>query len=153
MMEASEKQSATSRKGRITEELQQQARKTESPVVSEFLVAARKGFTQHVIQSLRAEGGSGKAAVIDKVGLYGETPLHQSMYSRPPCSGTAHVCVPNNVHESIPLFHAAREKLLASGLSLWPLRHSSVCPTNKTGRHQLYKQGNSTRVSCDCKIL
>ena len=151
-MEASEKQSATSRKGRITEELQQQARKTESPVVSEFLVAARKGFTQHVIQSLRAEGGSGKAAVIDKVGLYiGRHP--STSLCRPPCSGTAHVCVPNNVHESISLFHAAREKLLASGLSLRPFRHSSVCPTNKTGRHQLYKQGNSTRVSCDCKIL
>ena len=54
------------RKGRIPEELQQQAKKAESPIVSEFLVAARKGFTQHVIQSL-TEGGSAKAAVIDKV--------------------------------------------------------------------------------------
>lgn len=65
-METSERQSAAVRKGHISQELQQQARKVESPVISEFLVAARKGFTQHVIQSL-VEGGSAKAAVIDKV--------------------------------------------------------------------------------------
>ena len=66
-MESSEKQFAT-RKGRISEELQQQAKKAESPVASEFLVAARKGFTQHVLQSL-TEGGSAQAAVTDKVSL------------------------------------------------------------------------------------
>ena len=64
-MEVSEKHSAT-RKGRIPEELQQQAKKAESPVINEFLVAARKGFTQHVVQSL-TEGGSAKAATVDKV--------------------------------------------------------------------------------------
>lgn len=67
LMEASEKQTAA-RKGRISEELQQQAKKAESPVISEFLVAARKGFTQHVLQTL-TEGGSAKAAVVDKVYL------------------------------------------------------------------------------------
>ena len=64
-MESTEKQFAT-RKGLISEELQQQAKKAESPVVSEFLVAARKGFTQHVLQSL-TEGGSAQAATTDKV--------------------------------------------------------------------------------------
>lgn len=65
VMEVSEKPSAT-RKGRIPEELQQQAKKAESPVINEFLVAARKGFTQHVVQLL-TEGGSAKAATVDKV--------------------------------------------------------------------------------------
>lgn len=64
-MEAPEKQTVA-RKGHISEELQQQAKKAVSPVVSEFLVAARKGFTQHVLQTL-TEGGSAKAAVVDKV--------------------------------------------------------------------------------------
>ena len=64
-MEASDKQPVTC-KGHISEELQLQAKKAESPVISEFLVAARKGLTQHVLQSLE-EGGSAKAATIDKV--------------------------------------------------------------------------------------
>lgn len=64
-MEVSEKQTVP-RKGHISEELQQQAKKAVSPVISEFLVAARKGFTQHVLQTL-TEGGSAKAAVVDKV--------------------------------------------------------------------------------------
>ncbi len=66
-MDVSEKQTVA-RKGYISEELQQQAKKAVpvSPVISEFLVAARKGFTQHVLQTL-TEGGSAKAAVVDKV--------------------------------------------------------------------------------------
>lgn len=64
-MEVSEKQTVP-RKGHISEELQQQAKKAVSPVISEFLVAARKGFTQHVLQTL-TEGGSAKAAIVDKV--------------------------------------------------------------------------------------
>ena len=64
-MEAAEKQTVP-RKGHISEELQQQAKKAVSPIISELLVAARKGFTQHVLQSL-TEGGSAKAAAVDKV--------------------------------------------------------------------------------------
>lgn len=53
------------RGGRITKDVQQQARQRESPVVSELLVAARKGFTEQVIQLLRQDPD--KAAVTDKV--------------------------------------------------------------------------------------
>ena len=67
-MESPEKQ-LTTRKGRISEELQQQAKKIESPVANEFLVAARKGFTQHVLQSL-TEGGPAQAATADKVHVH-----------------------------------------------------------------------------------
>ena len=67
-MDASEKQIVI-RKGHISEELHQQAKKAASPVISELLVAARKGFTQHVLQTLTdQEGGSAKAAaIVDKV--------------------------------------------------------------------------------------
>ena len=51
--------------GRISQEVQQQARQRESPVVSELLVAARKGLTERVTQLLREEPGN--ASVTDKV--------------------------------------------------------------------------------------
>ena len=55
------------RKGYIPEELQLQAKKNDrSPVVSEILVSARKGYTAEVTRELR-EGGPKRAAVVDKV--------------------------------------------------------------------------------------
>ena len=43
-----------------------QAKKLSSPVVSDFLIAARRGFTEQVLQALK-EGGSAKASTTDKV--------------------------------------------------------------------------------------
>ena len=54
------------RKGHISEELQLQAKKAESPVVSEILFSARKGYTTEVLRLLQ-EGGPEKASVTDKV--------------------------------------------------------------------------------------
>ena len=55
------------RKGYIPEELQLQAKKSDrSPVVSEILVSARKGYTAEVLRELR-EGGAKRAAAVDKV--------------------------------------------------------------------------------------
>ena len=51
--------------GRIPEEVQQQARQKESPVLSELLVAARKGLTERVVQLLHQDPSN--AAVTDKV--------------------------------------------------------------------------------------
>lgn len=51
--------------GRIPDDVQQQARQKESPVVSELLVAARKGLTERVVQLLQED--SSNAAVTDKV--------------------------------------------------------------------------------------
>jgi len=55
-------------KGHISEELQQQAKQRASPVVSQLLVSARKGFTEDVVRLLQ-EGGTSNAAIVDKVGL------------------------------------------------------------------------------------
>ena len=52
--------------GLISESIQQQAKKLSSPVVSDFLIAARRGFTEQVLQALK-EGGSAKASTADKV--------------------------------------------------------------------------------------
>ena len=51
--------------GRISEEVQQQARQKESPVVSELLVAARRGLTERVVQLMREDPNN--AALTDKV--------------------------------------------------------------------------------------
>ena len=51
--------------GRIPEEVQEQARQKESPVVSELLVAARKGLTERVVQLLLQD--TSNAAITDKV--------------------------------------------------------------------------------------
>lgn len=50
---------------RITQDIQQQARQKESPVISELLVAAKKGHTEQVIRLLQQDPD--KAAVTDKV--------------------------------------------------------------------------------------
>ena len=55
------------KRGSITEEIQKEARKVASPVVSDFLIAARRGFTEQVLLGLK-EGGSAKALSQDKVG-------------------------------------------------------------------------------------
>ncbi len=52
------------RRGHIPDELQRQARKVESPVVSELLVSARKGYTAEVERLLQ---GGGSAGMVDKV--------------------------------------------------------------------------------------
>lgn len=60
--------SKATRKGHISEDLHRQAKKADSPVVNEILIAARKGFTRHVLEVLgRKEGGAGYATVTDKV--------------------------------------------------------------------------------------
>ena len=51
--------------GRIPQDVQQQARQKESPVVSELLVAARKGLTERVVQLLHQNPDG--AAITDKV--------------------------------------------------------------------------------------
>ena len=56
------------RKGHIPDELLQQAKQRASPVVSQLLVSARKGFTEDVIRLLQ-EGGPSNAAIVDKVRL------------------------------------------------------------------------------------
>ena len=65
------------RGGRITREVQQQARQRESPVVSELLVAARKGHTEQVVRLLQQDPD--KAAVTDKV----STPLLLMLHCGP----------------------------------------------------------------------
>ncbi len=50
----------------IAESIQMQAKKLSSPVVSDFLIAARRGFMEQVLQALK-EGGSAKASTTDKV--------------------------------------------------------------------------------------
>ena len=55
-----------SKRGNISEVIQKQAKKISSPVISDFLIAARRGFTGQVLQGLK-EGGSGKASSTDKV--------------------------------------------------------------------------------------
>ena len=52
--------------GAIPENIQLQARKVDSPVVSELLVSARKGYTDVVLRLLQG-GGAQVAAVTDKV--------------------------------------------------------------------------------------
>ena len=52
-------------KGVIPEELQAQAKKAESPVVSELLVAARRGHAEQVVRLLREQPD--KATITDKV--------------------------------------------------------------------------------------
>ena len=54
--------------GQIPEDVQKEAKKHASPVVSSFLTAARRGFTGQVIQALK-EGGSEQAKTVDKVRL------------------------------------------------------------------------------------
>lgn len=54
------------RRGQISEELQLQAKQKVSPVVSQLLVSARKGFTEEVTRLLQ-EGGHSDAAITDKV--------------------------------------------------------------------------------------
>lgn len=51
----------------ISEEIVNQAKKIASPIVSDFLIASRRGFTEQVLQALK-EGGSAKASTTDKVG-------------------------------------------------------------------------------------
>ena len=53
--------------GRIPQEVQQQARQRESPVVSELLTAARKGLTDRVAQLLQQDPAN--AATTDKVNI------------------------------------------------------------------------------------
>ena len=52
--------------GTISDIIQKEAKKISSPVMSDFLIAARRGFTEQVLQGLK-EGGSGKALSTDKV--------------------------------------------------------------------------------------
>lgn len=54
------------KRGNISEVIQKQAKKISSPLVSDFLIAARRGFTGQVLQCLK-EGGSGKSSSTDKV--------------------------------------------------------------------------------------
>ena len=54
------------RRGRISEELQLQAKQKVSPVVNQLLVSARKGFTEEV-KRLLEEGGHSDATLTDKV--------------------------------------------------------------------------------------
>lgn len=71
-MDASSKMlvsSMPSRKGYISEDVHRQAKKIDSPVVNDILVAARKGDTYRVLQALgKREGGAEASAVVDKVG-------------------------------------------------------------------------------------
>ena len=53
------------RAGRIPQDVQQQAREKESPVVSELLLAARRGRSEQVADLLRQSPS--QAAVVDKV--------------------------------------------------------------------------------------
>lgn len=53
--------------GVISDKVHKEANKHASPVVSGFLVAARRGFTTQVVQAIK-EGGSHQANVVDKVG-------------------------------------------------------------------------------------
>ena len=65
---AGEEEGGTGRRargGRIPQEVQEQARQKDSPVVSELLVAARKGRTELVMQLLQQDPD--KADVTDKV--------------------------------------------------------------------------------------
>lgn len=50
---------------RITQDLQQQARQKDSPVISELLLAAKKGHTEQVVEFLQRDPD--KAAITDKV--------------------------------------------------------------------------------------
>lgn len=52
--------------GLIPEDVHKEAKKHESPVVSGFLAAARRGFTSQVVQAIK-EGGSEQANMLDKV--------------------------------------------------------------------------------------
>lgn len=53
-------------RGPITESIQKQAKQMSSPVLNDFLIAARRGFTTQILQALK-EGGAAKAGVADKV--------------------------------------------------------------------------------------
>lgn len=55
------------KRGTISALIQKEAKKISSPVMSDFLIAARRGFTEQVLQALK-EGGSAKACSTDKVG-------------------------------------------------------------------------------------
>lgn len=57
------------KRGAIAETIQRQAQKISSPIMSDFLIAARRGFTDQILQALK-EGGSAKANLSDKVGRY-----------------------------------------------------------------------------------
>lgn len=61
----SEKKRPDARGDRITQDIQQQARQKESPVISELLLAAKKGHTEQVIKLLQQDPD--KAGVTDKV--------------------------------------------------------------------------------------
>lgn len=63
------------RHGYISEELQQAAKKAESPIVSELLVSARKGYTLEVCRLLQEGGGAQRAAITDKVGCWADCHL------------------------------------------------------------------------------
>lgn len=52
--------------GTISDIIQKEAKKISSPVISDFLIAARRGFKEQVLQGLK-EGGSRKACSTDKV--------------------------------------------------------------------------------------
>lgn len=54
--------------GSISALIQKEAKKISSPVLSDLLIAARRGFTEQVLQTLK-EGGSAKACSTDKVGF------------------------------------------------------------------------------------
>ena len=54
------------RGGLISEEVHREAKRHASPVICNFLVAARRGFTSQVIQGLK-EGGAEHANTVDKV--------------------------------------------------------------------------------------
>lgn len=60
------------RRGQISEELQLQAKQKVSPVVSQLLVSARKGFTEEVTRLLE-EGGHSDATLTDKVNYTSST--------------------------------------------------------------------------------
>lgn len=60
-----ENKRSNARGDRITQDMQQQARQKESPVISELLVAAKKGHTEQVIELLQQDPD--KTAITDKV--------------------------------------------------------------------------------------
>ena len=60
-------------RGYIPEEVHEQANKIGSPVLSELLIAARKGITQQVVAGLAKGGGAQSAAILDRVSVTNTT--------------------------------------------------------------------------------
>lgn len=55
------------KRGTISEIIQNQAKKISSPIMNDFLIAARRGFKEQVLQALKEGGSSNVASNVDKV--------------------------------------------------------------------------------------